>query len=287
MNSSYRLKGYSILFFALFAATVFGAVTLLVFHSWPLVVAAIVVVLVPMEGVRQYRSVAAVFGWPQTAESGGSNSYEAAQHLSETLRIPGIVDLHALESGGCTATLWVSLKKMYTGHVDQVAMAVLGYFGMSYYKWIIIADEDDDIRDPFMREWILSWRVAVLAEQLDGIAHGLREQADARQAQSGQEQVLELPTRLAMRARLGLARVAAAEGRTQEAIDMLRGTMDALERTSESGQQRSASTLLRAHVGLEVADLYSTVRAYRQAEDYYRQALDLLATLQQGLDAAR
>jgi 4-hydroxy-3-polyprenylbenzoate decarboxylase len=81
------------------------------------------------------------------------------KHLNQTLRIPGIVDLHALESGGCTATLWVSLKKMYTGHVDQLAMAVLGYFGMSYYKWIIIADADDDIRDPFMREWILSWRV--------------------------------------------------------------------------------------------------------------------------------
>lgn len=81
------------------------------------------------------------------------------KHLSQTLRIPGIVDLHALESGGCTATLWVSLKKMYTGHVDQLAMAVWGYFGMSYYKWLVVADEDDDIRDPFMREWILSWRV--------------------------------------------------------------------------------------------------------------------------------
>jgi 4-hydroxy-3-polyprenylbenzoate decarboxylase len=81
------------------------------------------------------------------------------KHLSQTLRIPGVVDLHALEAGGCTATLWVSLKKMYSGHVDQVAMAVLGYFGMSYYKWIVIADADDDIRDPFMREWILSWRV--------------------------------------------------------------------------------------------------------------------------------
>jgi UbiD family decarboxylase len=81
------------------------------------------------------------------------------KHLRETLRIPGIVDIHALEAGGCTATLWVSLKRMYTGHVDQLAMAVLGYFGTSYYKWIIVADEDDDIRDPFMREWILSWRV--------------------------------------------------------------------------------------------------------------------------------
>jgi UbiD family decarboxylase len=81
------------------------------------------------------------------------------KHLKEDLRIPGIVDVHALEAGGCTATLWMSVKKMYTGQVDQVAMAVLGYFGMSYYKWIIIADEDDDIRDPFIREWIMAWRV--------------------------------------------------------------------------------------------------------------------------------
>jgi UbiD family decarboxylase len=81
------------------------------------------------------------------------------KHLMEDLRIPGIVDVHALEAGGCTATLWMSIKKMYTGQVDQVAMAVLGYFGMSYYKWIIVADADDDIRDPFIREWILSWRI--------------------------------------------------------------------------------------------------------------------------------
>jgi UbiD family decarboxylase len=81
------------------------------------------------------------------------------KHLVQTLRIPGIVDLHALESGGCTAMLWVSLKKTYTGQVDQLAMAVLGYMGMSYFKWIVIADADDDIRDPFMREWILSWRI--------------------------------------------------------------------------------------------------------------------------------
>jgi len=30
---------------------------------------------------------------------------------------------------------------------------------MSYYKWIIITDDDVDIRDPFMRDWALSWRV--------------------------------------------------------------------------------------------------------------------------------
>jgi len=81
------------------------------------------------------------------------------KHLSRNLNIPGIVDLHAIEAGGCTAMLWISLKKMYTGHVDQVAMAVLGYMGMSYYKWIVVTDDDVDIRDPFMRDWIMCWRV--------------------------------------------------------------------------------------------------------------------------------
>lgn len=81
------------------------------------------------------------------------------KHVSEDLNIPGVVDIHALEAGGCTATLWVSLKKMYTGHVDQLVFGILGYFGLSYYKWIIVTDDTVDIRDPFMRDWILAWHV--------------------------------------------------------------------------------------------------------------------------------
>jgi UbiD family decarboxylase len=81
------------------------------------------------------------------------------KHLSKNLNIPGLVDVHALEAGGCTAILWMSIKKMYTGHVDQLAFGVLGYFGLSYYKWIVVTDDDVDIRDPFMRDWVMSWRV--------------------------------------------------------------------------------------------------------------------------------
>jgi 4-hydroxy-3-polyprenylbenzoate decarboxylase len=81
------------------------------------------------------------------------------KHLRENLKIPGIADVHALEAGGCTATLWVSIKKLYTGHVDQIAFAIWGYFGTSYYKWIIVTDDDVDIRDPFMRDWAFSWIV--------------------------------------------------------------------------------------------------------------------------------
>ena len=81
------------------------------------------------------------------------------KHLRGALNIPGIVDVHALEAGGATAILWISLKKMYAGHVDQAVMGALGYFGMSYYKWIVVTDDDVDIRDPFMRDWVMAWRV--------------------------------------------------------------------------------------------------------------------------------
>lgn len=81
------------------------------------------------------------------------------RHLKSVLNIPGIADVHALEAGGCTSICWVSLKKMYSGHVDQTAMAIWGYMGMSYFKWLVVCDDDVDIRDPFMRDWVMAWRV--------------------------------------------------------------------------------------------------------------------------------
>ena len=30
---------------------------------------------------------------------------------------------------------------------------------MSYFKWIVISDDDIDINDPFMRDWVMAWRV--------------------------------------------------------------------------------------------------------------------------------
>lgn len=81
------------------------------------------------------------------------------KHLVEDLNLPGIRAVHALEAGGGTATLWISMRKMYAGHVDQTAFGVLGHFGMSYYKWIVVCDDDVDIEDPFMRDWVMAWRV--------------------------------------------------------------------------------------------------------------------------------
>jgi len=81
------------------------------------------------------------------------------KHLRNVLNIPGVSDVHALEAGGATATLWIAVKKIYAGQIDQIVMGTLGYFGMSYYKWIVVTDDDIDIRDPFMRDWVMAWRV--------------------------------------------------------------------------------------------------------------------------------
>jgi UbiD family decarboxylase len=80
-------------------------------------------------------------------------------HLRDVLNLPGITDAHVLEAGGGTATLWLSLRKMYTGHVDQAVFGAMGHFGMSYFKWIVVTDDDIDINDPFMRDWVMAWRV--------------------------------------------------------------------------------------------------------------------------------
>ena len=60
--------------------------------------------------------------------------------------------------GGSYAILWVRLEKKFAGHAQQVMSAAWSHHP-SLAKWVIITDEDIDIRDPFEREWVLSWRV--------------------------------------------------------------------------------------------------------------------------------
>lgn len=79
-------------------------------------------------------------------------------HLSHFLKIPGIVDVHLPESGGSYAWCWISINKKYPGHVQQVLCASWTHYP-SFAKWIVVTDDDVDIRDPFNREWVLSWRV--------------------------------------------------------------------------------------------------------------------------------
>jgi 4-hydroxy-3-polyprenylbenzoate decarboxylase len=80
------------------------------------------------------------------------------KHLVKDLKIGGIKDIHLPESGSSYAILWISMKTMYPGHSKQVLSASWTHHA-AFAKWIVVTDDDVDIRDPFTREWILSWRV--------------------------------------------------------------------------------------------------------------------------------
>lgn len=99
---------------------------------------------------------------PPSESSGLRQSlYEGAvfKHLTQDLKISGIVDIHLPESTGSNGYLWISLKKIDTGHVQQVASAAFARLGPPLTKWIIVTDDDIDIRDPMEREWVLTFRV--------------------------------------------------------------------------------------------------------------------------------
>ena len=80
------------------------------------------------------------------------------KHLAQDLRIPGIVDVHLPEAGGSYSICWVRMKQAYPGQAQQVLSAAWTHHP-AFAKWIIVTDEDVDIRDPFQREWALAWRV--------------------------------------------------------------------------------------------------------------------------------
>ena len=80
------------------------------------------------------------------------------KHLIKDLKIPGIKDIHLPESGSSYAILWISMKTLYPGQARQVLSAAWTHHP-AFAKWIVVTDDDVDIRDPFTREWILSWRV--------------------------------------------------------------------------------------------------------------------------------
>jgi len=80
------------------------------------------------------------------------------KHLVHELKLPGIIDVHLPEAGGSYAVLWIRMKRQFAGHAQQVMSAAWSHHP-SLAKWVITTDEDIDIRDPFQREWVLSWRV--------------------------------------------------------------------------------------------------------------------------------
>jgi len=78
------------------------------------------------------------------------------RHLLD-LKLP-VQDVHLLHAGGAAAYLAISIKKEYPGQAQQVmfgAWAVDPTLG----KFTVIVDDDIDVRDPFMVNWALSFRV--------------------------------------------------------------------------------------------------------------------------------
>lgn len=81
------------------------------------------------------------------------------KHLKYDLKMTGIVDVHMPETVGCNGMLWISVKDSYPGQPFHVAMAAYGRLGPSWTKWVMVVDEDINIRDAQSREWVLNFRV--------------------------------------------------------------------------------------------------------------------------------
>ncbi|WAH35657.1 UbiD family decarboxylase [Alicyclobacillus dauci] len=79
------------------------------------------------------------------------------KHLVSDLRLP-VKDVHLLEAGGAAAYLAISIKKEHEGQVRQVMLAAWSV-DPTLGKFCVVVDDDIDIRDQFMLNWAMSWRV--------------------------------------------------------------------------------------------------------------------------------
>jgi len=79
------------------------------------------------------------------------------QHLRRDLRLP-VRDVHLLEAGGGAAFLAISLRREHPA-LPQRAMWAAWAFDPSFSKWVVVVDEDIDVRDYFQVLWAMSWHV--------------------------------------------------------------------------------------------------------------------------------
>ena len=71
--------------------------------------------------------------------------------------VPGIVDVYCPEPGSNGFYIVVAIKKSFPGHARQVFYAIWSAQPM-LGKYIIVCDDDIDIRNPFDVEWALTYR---------------------------------------------------------------------------------------------------------------------------------
>jgi UbiD family decarboxylase len=79
------------------------------------------------------------------------------KHLARDLRMP-VRDVHLLEAGGGAAFLAISLKREHPA-LPQRAMWAVWAYDPSFSKWVVVVDEDIDVRDYFQVLWAMSWHV--------------------------------------------------------------------------------------------------------------------------------
>jgi UbiD family decarboxylase len=74
--------------------------------------------------------------------------------------LAGIRDVHLIPASGSLAMLWISVDKEKIAPIHELILQKFRFLTMTYdIKWTIVVDHDVDIRDPFIREWVLSFRV--------------------------------------------------------------------------------------------------------------------------------
>jgi UbiD family decarboxylase len=75
--------------------------------------------------------------------------------------LDGICDVHLLPASGSLGMLWISVDKEKIAPIGELLWSKFRFLTMLYnIKWTVVVDHDVDIRDPFMREWALSFRVS-------------------------------------------------------------------------------------------------------------------------------
>jgi UbiD family decarboxylase len=75
----------------------------------------------------------------------------------QKIGVPGIKDIYCPESGSEGFYIVVSIKKSVPGHPRQVCNSIWGYLPVMG-KYIVVCDDDIDIRNPFDVEWALTYR---------------------------------------------------------------------------------------------------------------------------------
>jgi UbiD family decarboxylase len=104
------------------------------------------------------------------------------KHLKGVMDLP-VVDVHHLEAGGSSTFLAISIKKGHETQPREVMWAVWA-LQPNLAKFVVIVDDDIDVRDTFALHWAMAFRVQP-AEDIYIERNTLAINLDPRQAPPG------------------------------------------------------------------------------------------------------